>query len=101
MTQYIKEQQSGLAAADFLAKQMVKRPTLRGLAKLIELHIVTTSGRARASLTGLQLLIDQLIKTKPHYQCHHCGFSGQRLHWLCPSCKQWGQMKIIRGVEGD
>lgn len=90
-----------LAAADFLAKELKKRPSLRGLAKLVEFHIANSSGPSKENLTILQLLIEQLMQSKPRYQCHHCGFSGKRLHWLCPGCKQWGQIKAIRGAEGD
>lgn len=89
------------AAADFLGKELKKRPSLKGLAKLVEFHIANTSGQPKENLTILQLLIEQLMQSKPQYQCHHCGFSGKRLHWLCPGCNQWGQIKAIRGAEGD
>lgn len=89
------------AAADFLAKELKKRPSLLGLTKLVEFHIANSDGQSKENLTILQLLIEQLMQNKPRYQCDHCGFSGKRLHWLCPSCKQWGQIKAIRGAEGD
>ncbi|ARN72906.1 lipopolysaccharide assembly protein LapB [Oceanicoccus sagamiensis] len=90
-----------VAAAGFLGQELKKRPSLRGLAKLVEFHIANSSGQSKESLGILQLLIEQLMQSKPQYQCHHCGFSGKRLHWMCPGCKQWGQVKAIRGAEGD
>ncbi|MGK0498819.1 MAG: lipopolysaccharide biosynthesis regulator YciM [Oceanicoccus sp.] len=96
----IQAEQGNQAASSFLSKQLKQRPSLRGLARLVELHIANSSGTAKDNLDVLQLLIAQLMQSKPQYQCHHCGFAGKRLHWLCPSCKQWGQIKNIRGAEG-
>jgi lipopolysaccharide biosynthesis regulator YciM len=97
----ITAKQGDLAASEFLGKELKRRPSLRGLSKLVELHIANSSGRSKENLSILQLLIEQLTQNKPQYQCRHCGFSGKRLHWLCPSCKQWGRIKAIRGAEGD
>lgn len=97
----IKMQQGDNAAADFISEKLRQRPSLRGLARLVELHIDNSDQRAKDSLSILQLLIEQLLQSKPQYQCSRCGFSGKHLHWLCPGCKQWGQVKAIRGAEGD
>ncbi len=97
----IQKRQGDAKAAEFIGQELKRHPSLRGLAKLVELNITNSGGRERENLTILQLLIEQLLQSKPHYQCRHCGFSGRSLHWLCPSCKHWGEMKSIRGAEGD
>jgi len=97
----ISRTQGDTAAGEFLGQQLTRSPSLRGLAKLVELYIANSDGGSKDNLNVLQLLIEQLMRSKPQYQCHHCGFSGKRLHWLCPSCKQWGQIKAIRGAEGE
>ena len=97
----IQSREGDEAAAQFIGEQLKDRPSLKGLAKLVELHIKSSTGSSRENLTILQLLIEQLLQDKPQYQCQHCGFSGKQLHWLCPSCKQWGTMKSIHGVEGE
>lgn len=28
-------------------------------------------------------------KLNNDYQCTQCGFSGNQMHWMCPSCKTW------------
>ena len=28
-----------------------------------------------------------------NYQCAHCGYSGKKLTWQCPSCRHWETMK--------
>lgn len=97
----IKLYEGDVAAANFIGEELKKRPSLRGLEKLIELHLSTSTGASRENLSIIQLLISQLMVSKPQYRCQSCGFSGRQLHWLCPGCKQWGQIKSIRGAEGD
>lgn len=89
------------AAAEFLSARLAARPSLRGLAKLINLQVDVTHGSARDNLGLLQILVDGLIRERPAYRCTHCGFSGLHLHWLCPGCKYWGSIKGIRGGAGD
>lgn len=47
----------------------------------------------------LQQFSERLSKL-PHYRCSQCGFTGRQIHWLCPSCKTWGMLRPIRGMEG-
>lgn len=89
------------AALEFLTAQLKRLPSLRGLAKLVELHIIQSAEPAKANLRLLQSLIWQLMSNKSQYQCQRCGFSGKHMHWLCPGCKEWGKIKPIRGAEGD
>lgn len=101
LVEHISEEKGEEQASSFLGQELKRRPSLRGLAKLVELHINNSNGRSKENLSILQLLIEQLMESKPQYKCSHCGFSGMRLHWSCPGCKQWGQIKAVRGAEGD
>jgi len=85
-------------AEKFLAEQLAKLPSLRGLEKLISLQIETNQGKTRDSLGLLQVLVKRLVDERPAYRCAHCGFSGRHLHWFCPGCKYWGSIKTIRGT---
>lgn len=96
-----QHREGAAAAAEFLAQQMRLRPTLRGLSALTVMHRDQAGGEARDNLEILQSLLQTLVAGKPAYQCHHCGFPGRQLHWLCPSCKQWNTVLPIRGSEGD
>ncbi len=89
------------AAVRFVGNELTRRPSIRGLSHFIEMHEPHTSGRARENLTLLKQLVDRLISIKPSYRCNNCGFSGKKLHWLCPSCKSWGSVNLIQGVEGE
>lgn len=101
LTERIHREQSEAAAAAFMGKQLALRPSLRGLGHFIDLHIDSTQGRARENLALLKTLIDQLIASRPHYRCSNCGFAGNQLHWLCPSCKHWDSVRSVKGVEGE
>ena len=96
--QYVLESEGSEVAEEFLAEQLAKRPSLRGLEQLIALQVGSSEGKTRDSLGLLQLLVKRLIEERPAYRCSHCGFSGRHLHWFCPGCKYWGTMKTIRGT---
>lgn len=93
-----KGESDGLA---FITEQLRRRPSLRGLARLIEMNLTSVEGEARENLLILKGLTDQLLADKPVYRCHECGFQGKSLHWQCPSCKEWNSVKPIYGVEGE
>ncbi len=85
----------------FIAGQLKRRPSIRGLRQLIELQLGSAHASARESLEILLGLTDQLLEQKPAYRCQHCGFSGHELHWRCPGCKEWGRVRPIQGLEGE
>ena len=89
------------AVAKYIALQMVKHPSIKGLIKLIELHLTHASENARPSLLMLQDVVSKLLENKPIYHCNHCGFDSKTLFWQCPSCKNWGSVKPIQGIEGE
>lgn len=89
------------AAVEFLAVQVRKRPSVRGLGRLIDLNLAGASGKGKEDLLILRDLVAQLLANKPKYKCSHCGFAGKSLHWQCPTCKEWNTVKPIHGVEGE
>lgn len=88
-------------AVDFVAHHLTRNPSIRGLNQLIQWHIDTSYGKVKSKLQVLHNITIKLLKGKPVYRCRVCGFSGNLLHWLCPSCKQWNVVKPIQGIEGD
>ena len=88
------------AAIDLLRKELELRPSVRGLLRLVELAgyekgMTTDEGRLVSRIGHL------ILANRPIYRCANCGFSGQQLHWLCPSCKQWETVRPIQGVEAE
>jgi len=89
------------AAVCFLTEQLRRRPSVKGLDRLIHMSLAEVDGTARDYLMILKDLTHKLLENRPVYKCDHCGFSGRSLHWQCPSCKLWGRIKPIQGVEGE
>lgn len=90
------------AAQELLTRQLVKNPTMKGFYRLMDYHLAEAEeGRAKASLDTLQKLVGEQLKVKPHYRCRTCGFSTHSMYWHCPSCKGWGTIKPIRGLDGE
>jgi len=96
-------QHEGVAAAQvLLTRQLIKNPTMKGFYRLMDYHLAEAEeGRARDSLTTLQSMVGEQLKVKPHHRCRKCGFSTHSLYWHCPSCKGWGTIKPIRGLDGE
>lgn len=36
---------------------------------------------------------EQLLSAEGKYQCEHCGYTGTKLTWQCPSCRRWETLK--------
>ncbi|UAA40400.1 lipopolysaccharide assembly protein LapB [Paraneptunicella aestuarii] len=98
----IAEQESISAATEFLLEQLNGSPTMRGFHTLLGLYIRDPHAKnTEQSLMMLQKLVEEQMQQRPKYRCGGCGFSGRRIHWLCPSCKSWGLMKPIKGLDGE
>lgn len=98
----IKRDREGvLSAGFFITEALKRRPSVRGFNRLIDMHVEHGSSSARESLLTLRGLTQQLELAKPIYRCTHCGFSGRTLVWQCPSCKRWGSIRPIQGLEGE
>lgn len=97
----MENRQGAKEAGRFIAEQLARRPSLKGLNQLIDIHIGIAEGKSKKNLGLLRELTRKLSDGKPLYRCINCGFSGQELHWQCPSCQHWGEVKPIHGVEGQ
>ncbi|ALG68680.1 lipopolysaccharide assembly protein LapB [Beggiatoa leptomitoformis] len=101
LAKILKAQQGEQEAADFIVKQLHKRPSIRGLDFLLDLALSNSSSITHEHLLLLKDMTTQLLKNRSIYQCSHCGFRGKTLHWQCPSCKQWNTIKPIQGIDGE
>ena len=95
------ERSSGrMAAIELLRRELEARPSVRGLLRLVAL-----AGYEKGMTTDEERLVSRIgnmmLANRPVYRCVNCGFSGQQLHWLCPSCKQWETVRPIQGVEAE
>ena len=100
IAEQLRAQKSIESAIDFVSSQLARYPSIRGLNKLIAWHLESAQGKVKQQLQMLYDITTKFLEKKPIYRCAHCGFSGKLLHWNCPSCKQWGRIKPINGLEG-
>lgn len=98
---YLRREKSIDEAIDFVSSQLGRHPSIRGLNRLIYWHLESAQGKVREKLQMLYDITSKFLDNKPIYRCGQCGYGGKFLHWHCPSCKQWGKMKPIHGLEGD
>ncbi|MCG7495948.1 lipopolysaccharide assembly protein LapB [Vibrio sp. Of7-15] len=102
LSDLIARHEGPILAQSFMTKQLVKNPTMKGFYRLMDYHLEEAEdGRAKDSLSTLQSLVGEQLKIKPHYRCRKCGFATHSLYWHCPSCKGWGSIKPIRGLDGE
>ena len=93
MVDLLIEQQGEAAAADFLADQLAREPSLALLLRSIELNARMPDAQSVKFLEGLRPHIRRLLDQRPIYQCNNCGFAAKTLHWQCPSCRRWSTIK--------
>jgi lipopolysaccharide biosynthesis regulator YciM len=101
LSEQLCEQGQERLAMNKLLGYLQRRPSLRALDYLLELrHRYRVSGDAQ-ELNTLHEVIHGLLEAKPVYRCGHCGFTSRSMLWQCPSCRQWGKVKPIQGIEGE
>jgi lipopolysaccharide biosynthesis regulator YciM len=87
-------------ASGFLASQLDSHPSVRGLAKLIDLRLPGGSAQDEMLLQGLRSLADSLQDNSVRYSCSRCGFGGKSMHWQCPGCRRWDTIRPVNGAQG-
>ncbi len=101
-TRGIIEKIDGADVADrFFKKQILQRPSLKGLRDWAHDQISISKPGEREKVQVICTMLDSVIEDKPSYQCGRCGFLGNQLHWRCPSCNNWDSVQPIIGVEGE
>lgn len=89
-------------AESMVLDSLYRHPTMKGFQHLMQMHVKQAEdGKAKQSLSMLEQLVEQQIKYRPCYRCKECGFPSHGLYWHCPSCKSWGSIKRIRGLDGE
>ena len=99
----IKNSKGVDAAEEFVQQQLLSRPSVRGLELLLKLNLEKTNGNKEevTKFKVLENLVIKLLDKKPNHRCRKCGFGAKKLHWHCPSCKSWGSVKPIYGLESE
>lgn len=96
------ERDDGAAAAqEFLARQLLQRPSVRGEAALLDMAVMHPADDPNDTIRALKQITDQLLVRSANYRCTNCGFGARSHHWQCPSCKHWGSVKPLLNLLGS
>ena len=100
LTDIIRDRDGIDPAARFLAGELARNPTVKGLDRLIELKL-DGGPDIESGDEILRAVARKLLARQPTHRCSHCGYSGHTHYWQCPSCKQWSTTRVIHGVLGE
>lgn len=101
LTELIERDDGPQAAQEFLAKQLVQRPSVRGESVLLDKAFENPVVEPAETLRSLKQITDQLLVRSANYRCNNCGFGARSHHWQCPSCKNWGTVKPLLNLLGS
>jgi lipopolysaccharide biosynthesis regulator YciM len=80
----------GTEPAYRLARDELRRmPTLLGLDKLLEAHMLEAPLDRRRDLELVKELVNQHTRSLAMYKCDNCGFRARQYYWHCPACAAW------------
>ena len=82
-------------AVVFLQQQLDKSSALSALLQLL-IWERPSEGERRDSSVLMITALQRLLSERSNYRCQNCGFAVQKMHWLCPTCKQWGVVKPVK-----
>ena len=93
------------SAIERTGEWLAEAPSLGGLDYLVDLYLESERLMGKETPDTRLLLLKHHTKAlmggRPRQRCRRCGFSSDRLAWQCPSCRRWGTIKPITGVEGE
>ncbi len=106
LTRLALKHRDGVASESIIEEvqqHLHKHPTVKGYDALLSHYIEREQDDSlfKQSLLELHQLMEKQIVQRPKYRCINCGFSGQSIHWLCPSCKKWDTNLPIKGIDGE
>ena len=99
LTDLIRERRGNSQAISFISGWLDKQPSLKGALKFIEIELEGDDTNRKKGLSVINNVLRKILETYPLYKCHHCGFSGHKMHWQCPSCKIWNGIRPVQGLE--
>ncbi len=92
----------GAAAAYALVRDDLKmNPTLIGVDKLLQAHIMEADQIYHEDLTMVKNILYAYSSKLSHFLCGSCGFKAKQYYWHCPACGGWESFPPRRTAEID
>jgi lipopolysaccharide biosynthesis regulator YciM len=87
--------------SEVLVRQHIeKHPSINGLSLYLDILLDRCQGsQSQQEIAWLHAMTKTLSDPLPRYRCQQCGFSSMHLHWHCPSCKTWGNVRPIHSYD--
>jgi lipopolysaccharide assembly protein B len=76
--------------ADFVSSNPILTDILETLRPTLE-----SDGGKEAAIRRISSALRRIARASPRYRCGVCGFSGNALHWQCPSCRSWDSTRPL------
>jgi lipopolysaccharide assembly protein B len=90
----------GSASAYALVRDDLKmNPTLIGLDKLLQAHIMEADQIYHEDLTLVKNILYSYSSKLSHFLCGTCGFKAKQYYWHCPACGGWESFPPRRTAE--
>jgi lipopolysaccharide assembly protein B len=84
------------AVQHFLQDEVAARPSITALDGYLEFQPV---GKTHQEVRGVvRQTLQRILSRRDRYVCRHCGFRCHQMHWLCPKCKRWGDIRQRYGL---
>ncbi|MDO6421051.1 lipopolysaccharide assembly protein LapB [Saccharophagus degradans] len=85
--------EGGDAVISLLMQELPQYPQMEVAGALLKIVLDERGPASLRNYVQVKGLLKKLTDSKYHYQCTSCGFTGEQLHWLCPSCKSWASQQ--------
>lgn len=85
---------SGIShAKQYLVQQLKVHASVKGIYELVNYFI--KSELNQLDLMTIKQILAMMLNEKYQYRCKSCGFSGKKIHWQCPGCRNWSTVRPI------
>lgn len=76
-------------ALEMLEEGLSKAQSLEVLSELLDKKNSLEEGLSPGLLGVIKDVVHKAQLSKSLFHCVQCGFSGNQMYWMCPSCKSW------------
>lgn len=91
--------QGTAAAYEFVRERLRDNPTMPGLRKVLEAHLLVAPDAQKPELEIIIRLLNENTREHSMYYCRECGFKTRQYFWHCPACNEWETYPPVRGKQ--
>ena len=99
--EHLRGEAGDAEALRYLIEALRRKPSLWIMDRILQLKGERGEGEDARTLGLFHAILSDYLRGRAMYQCCNCGFEAKSLHWLCPSCSEWGVVKPVKGIAGE